>query len=155
MKNISILLIASVIFSGCLKAVYFDIDMHDTGNTVKTSYLNGKIVQKFYCFPYHGGSIAIQNNFSFDQDLVINLDGPIVLYHETQWKLHFIGPDLKKDTLHINGDDNISTLFSLPSWYRFGDTLKISFDGFVENIHGSKYCVPTVWMVLRKTKRRK
>lgn len=140
---------------GCLKAVYFNIKMSEPTNTIKTSYPNGKVVQRFTTIPYHGGSVAIQNDFTFDNALIIDLSEANVSYHTSQWKLHFMGSDLNNDTIHVDGDANVSTLFSVPPWYKFGDTLTITFNNFLKDISGMEYNLQPVYLVLERTKRAK
>jgi hypothetical protein len=154
-KNAVLLLIISILFTCCLNAVYFNIEMAETTHTIKTSYPTGKLVQRFYNFPYHGGSVTIQNDFSFDRDIAINISDANVAYQGHRWKLHFMGDDLFKDTIHIDGDENVTTLFSVPSWYKFGDTLKISFDSFLKDLNGAEYHIQPVFLVLKKSKRAK
>jgi hypothetical protein len=155
MKNAILLLIISILFTSCLNAVYFSIEMAGQDHTIKTHYPPGKLVQRFYNFPYHGGSVIIHNDFSFDRDILVNLSDANVSYQGHMLKLHFIGNDLGKDTIHIDGDENLTTLFSVPFWYKFGDTLKINFDGFLKDLNGTEYYIQPVSMVLKKSKRTK
>lgn len=155
MRNNLFTLFILLLFTGCLNAVCFNIEMNEPTNIVKTSHPNGKVVQRFFTFPYHGGSIVIQNDFAFDKDLVIDVSEAKVSYKKAKWNLHFIGNDLYKDSIHIDSDENLTTLFSVPSWYKFGDTLRIDFDGFLKDLNGTEYQIKPVLLILRKSEGRK
>ncbi len=147
--------IVLIFLSSCLHPVYYNIKLNNGLTTIKTNFTNGKIVQRFFTIPYHGGSIAIYHDFTFEKNLIISVKDSYVSDHKGQWRLNFVGRDIKKDTIHIDGDANLTTVFSVPPWYRPGDTIQVHFEGFSKDIDGNEYNIDPIYLVLNKGSRRK
>src|SRR5215471_4246528 len=102
MKLIFISLVTSVFFISCLNPVYFSIDVSNGTTKVKSKFTTGNIVQSFYSIPWHGGSVFIYNDFSFEGRLILSLDESYVYYKGSKSKLNFMGKDINKDTIQID-----------------------------------------------------
>lgn len=102
--------------------------------------------------PYHNGSVVIRNDFTFSKDIVLIIENTKVEYKNRITNLHFIGSNIDKDTIHIDGDENIITLFEMPPSYVYGDTIKVSFDNFINDLEGREYKIAPLLLVMKKSK---
>lgn len=152
MKAALLIIFIPFFLLSCLRPAYFSIIVQDQTNPVKTSFSNGKLVQSFSCMPYHNGSVVIRNDFTFSTEIVLNIKNTEVEYKGRISNLHFIGSNIDKDTIHIDGDENIITLFEMPPAYMYGDTIKVRFDNFLHDIEGREHKIAPLLLVMKKSK---
>jgi hypothetical protein len=147
-------LIATILFfllvTSCTHNFYFKVDVGTAGNKLKTNFSEGSIVQIVEPIYLHGGSIAIYNDFSFNDSLIISLKNCYIEDSRGKWKLHFLAENIGKDQIRIDGDDNKTIIVNLPPWIKDGDTVNIDFSDFMESNKGIKYPLNRMTIVIKK-----
>ena len=123
----------------CSPKLKFGLTLTDKTVVKKVVFGKNKDAISFDMSYWRRGTFFIRHDFSFDQDLVVSLQEARVWYKDFGFPFNFIGPDLHKDTLHIDGDDNVLTVFSVPLNVKLGDTLFLKLDNFLTDIEGNKY----------------
>lgn len=83
----------------------------------------------------NSGVFFIYWDFSFNKRLVVNLEDVKVLYKGHGMKLHFLR-EADKDTLHIDGDENLLTVFRIPFEVKVGDTVTLDPENFLHDETG-------------------
>ena len=158
--KVTYLLLVTVLFpvmtlTSCFPKLTYSLTLTDSSNIKKVSFGQNKDVITLDMFHYRKGTFFLHHDFSFDKRLVINLQDAKVWYKHYGLPFNFIGSAIKKDTLHIDGDDNLLTVFSIPFKVEVGDTLTLDFENFLQDDKGTTYRFDSIILIVRPyTKKR-
>ena len=74
--------------------------------------------------------------------------GQTLVYKNWEIPFRISGSNYKKDTLHIDGDDNLLTAFYARLPIQIGDTLIVKFDGFLRDEENREYKLDPIQLIV-------
>ena len=146
--GLTILLLFLLLSVSCSPKFLYTLTASDNSNVKKVFYGKNKDVITFRESQSYNGSFFLYHDFSFDKKLIVYIQGATVLYKNFKIPLRLFGRDYKKDTLYIDGDENIVTAFSARFSFQPGDTLMIKFENFLYDEDGREYQFDPICLIV-------
>ena len=138
----------------CSPKFLYTLTPSDKSNVKNVFYGKNKDVITFRESQSYNGAFFLYHDFSFDKKLIVYIQGATVLYKNYKIPLRLFGRDYKKDTLYIDGDENIVTAFSARFPFQTGDTLKINFVKFLHDEDGNEYKIDPIFLIVSRLGRK-
>ena len=140
--------------NACMPRHAYSLALGDVSNINKVYFGQNKDVIHLDMFYWRQGTFFLSHDFSFNKRLIVNIQEAKVWYKQYGLPLNFIGNDIKKDTLHIDGDENLLTVFSVPFKVQVGDTLTLMLDNFLYDEEGKEYKFEPIHLIATQYKKR-
>lgn len=152
MKFISLIFLVYVMIS-CRSSYFYSISFNYEQTKHKIDFGQDSEIMTIYSLGrFDAGTFSIYHDFSFNKRLIVNLKDARIYYKGIGFPLNFIAENIKKDTLHIDGDDNLSTIFSIPIKLNSGDTLLVDLKNFLYDEQEQQYYFNPIHLIIdRKT----
>jgi hypothetical protein len=132
--------IVILILTGCSSHMPYSLNFPENVEPYKVQFGNNKVVMSLTDMKrVHNGIFFLYWDFAFDKRLVVNLEDARVRYKGYGMKLNFPGDAINKDTLHIDGDENLLTVFRIPFDVKVGDTITLDLENFLRDEAGKSY----------------
>jgi hypothetical protein len=118
----------------------YNLNFPEKANPFKVQFGSNQVVMSLTDMKrVHNGIFFLSWDFAFDKRLVVNLKDARVRCKGYGMKLNFSGDAINKDTLHIDGDDNLFAVFRIPFDVKVGDTITIDLENFLRDETGKSY----------------
>ena len=134
--------------TSCSPKLTYSLRPSDNSSMKKVFFGQNKDVITFNMSRWHNGTFFLSHNFSFDKRLIVNMQGVKVWYKNYVIPFSLYGKNYKKDTFHIDGDENILTVFSAHFSTQTGDTLSVKFDDFLQDEYGKEFKFDPIYLIV-------
>lgn len=125
----------------------YNIKFPENVEPYKVQFGNNKVVMSLTDMKrVHNGIFFLYWDFAFDKRLVVNLEDARVRYKGYGMKLNFPGNAIEKDTLHIDGDKNLLTVFRIPFDINVGDTITLDLENFLRDETDKNYTFEPIYL---------
>ena len=137
---IATLTIAILTLTSCSWHMPYNLNFPENVEPYKVQFGNDKVIMSLTDMKsVHNGIFFLYCDFAFDKRLVVNLEDARVRYKGFGMKLNFPGDAINKDTLHIDGDENLLTVFRIPFDVKVGDTITLELENFLRDETGKSF----------------
>ena len=153
-KHPWLIIITLLLFlSSCIPKHTHNLAFSDTSNITKVYFGQNKDAIQLEMFYWRRGTFFLYHDFSFDKRLIVDIHDAHIWYKGYGLAFNFTGKDINKDTLHIDGDENITTAFSVPFKVQVGDTLTLRLDNFLYDEEGKEYTFKPIYLIVSQYKK--
>lgn len=138
--NFATLGIGILTLTGCSWHMPYNLNFPENVDPYKVQFGSEKVVMSLTDMKsMHSGIFFLYCDFAFGKRLVVNLEDARVRYKGYGMKLNFPGDVINKDSLHIDGDENLLTVFRIPFDVKVGDTITLDLENFLSDETGRQY----------------